>query len=243
MLCQTATRGPARCFQYLGACEKDARTQKPGKNSFTTAMTWALTELATWKYFSVRDLEMHIVRAPDFPKKKQKPVFFDSRWGRSDDDIYFVPKRSQNIGLPTSTSTLRSEQGDYLDIRLHLDAESKRNKTAFGIAFGDLKKEMKRVKTKLGLRKVAFLGKNRVGILNPRTQHMWHHAINYVRPKRGNSVTAAPVWSDSTTRKPTIGVVTSNISPDAAHPPCESLFTPEDSGTSEESPCKRRRIS
>ena len=49
LLCKSAQDGLEnndRIFQCLGACESDQRTRSSGDRSFTTAMIWALKELA-----------------------------------------------------------------------------------------------------------------------------------------------------------------------------------------------------
>lgn len=46
LLCRAAWRGLSRCYQYIGACETNQQTRRAGPNSFTTAMTWALKQLA-----------------------------------------------------------------------------------------------------------------------------------------------------------------------------------------------------
>lgn len=64
-----------RIFDFLGATQKDSTALSPGPESFTTALTWALTELAGGKGFTTSQLQHKIMEAPNFPSNSQLPCF------------------------------------------------------------------------------------------------------------------------------------------------------------------------
>ena len=66
-----------RSFEYLGACSSGNTTLSPGDGSFTTALIWALNELAKQQSkFLISELSRKIRYAPNFPKD-QVPVQID----------------------------------------------------------------------------------------------------------------------------------------------------------------------
>ena len=72
--------GSQQSFEYLAATGADDTTASPGDTSFTSALIWALKELAkdrTCRFTTVHLLEM-IQKAPNFPED-QKPVLSKRR--------------------------------------------------------------------------------------------------------------------------------------------------------------------
>lgn len=66
----------SRSFEFLGACSSGQVTCKPGPESFTNALMWALRALeAKHKRFTVSELACKIREAPGFPSD-QVPAFF-----------------------------------------------------------------------------------------------------------------------------------------------------------------------
>ncbi|KAL2064192.1 hypothetical protein VTL71DRAFT_4686 [Oculimacula yallundae] len=58
-----------RAFEFLAATSAKSTTRKPGPNSFTTALIWALKALSEGenKSFSTQELLTNILNAPNFP--------------------------------------------------------------------------------------------------------------------------------------------------------------------------------
>ncbi|KAF4636285.1 hypothetical protein G7Y89_g1792 [Cudoniella acicularis] len=66
-----------RAFEFMAATSANSTTRQPGKNSFTTALIWALKELAdTGERFLTQEVITAIMRAPNFPKD-QSPRLID----------------------------------------------------------------------------------------------------------------------------------------------------------------------
>lgn len=59
-------------FEYLAATSANSTTRKPGPHSFTTALIWALNDLAVVEdgRFTAQQLLGRILVAPDFPKEQ-----------------------------------------------------------------------------------------------------------------------------------------------------------------------------
>lgn len=80
----------SRSFEFLGACSSGNLTRSPGKESFTTALIWALKKLVKEQTrFTLSELSCMVRQAPDFPKD-QVPVQFD-RDNRSIERIVLAP--------------------------------------------------------------------------------------------------------------------------------------------------------
>ena len=63
-----------RIFEFLGAAGPNETTCLPGPESFTSALIWALEELAKEKEpFITSELLAKIIAAPKFPREKQLP--------------------------------------------------------------------------------------------------------------------------------------------------------------------------
>ena len=69
-------RGESRAFEYLAACGANQTTRRPGPDSFTRALIWALKTLSAEGagFFTTSHLSRKILEAPEFPKD-QKPIF------------------------------------------------------------------------------------------------------------------------------------------------------------------------
>jgi len=67
---------PTKIFDFLGSTQKNSTALSPGPESFTTAMTWALTALAKEhgvSGFTTSTLQHKISEAPRFPADSQLP--------------------------------------------------------------------------------------------------------------------------------------------------------------------------
>src|SRR5438034_4531070 len=63
-LCRPYRSRHGRCFEFLAACTADKKTRKPGPDSFTSALIWALKELVEKPFFSSTELQHMITKAP-----------------------------------------------------------------------------------------------------------------------------------------------------------------------------------
>lgn len=93
LLCKSAQDGLEnndRIFQCLGACESDQRTRSSGDRSFTTAMIWALKELAKESSFPVTKLVKKIEAHVGFPHNDQRPVLFGGRFAPASANIHLA---------------------------------------------------------------------------------------------------------------------------------------------------------
>lgn len=93
LLCRSAQEGlenKDRIFQCLGACESEQRTRSSGKQSFTTAMIWALKELAKESSSSTTKLVKKIEAHEGFPHNDQRPVLFGGRFAPASANIHLA---------------------------------------------------------------------------------------------------------------------------------------------------------
>jgi hypothetical protein len=68
---EKSVRDPSipRAFEYLAATSANSTTRKPGRKSFTTALIWALKQLATiGTSFTTQRLVAEVLHAPGFPQ-------------------------------------------------------------------------------------------------------------------------------------------------------------------------------
>jgi hypothetical protein len=115
---------PSRSFELIAACGKNKKTAWPGRDSFTSALIWALkTLVADRKRFTTLELQTKIMNGPHFPKNQFVPV--GECYEPCDQRLILAPLPSDsNIGSPTSTisSHLNAEHPQdcydyYLDLR------------------------------------------------------------------------------------------------------------------------------
>lgn len=96
---------PAQCFEFLGSTNQHQTALGPGRNSFTTALIYALKELSSKaEGFSVSELLEEIERAPHFNVAGQKPSY-DPCWGerRSGPKLRIRPLMSQTTPAPVAS--------------------------------------------------------------------------------------------------------------------------------------------
>ncbi|KAI9696490.1 MAG: Phosphatidylinositol-4-phosphate 5-kinase [Bogoriella megaspora] len=70
-------RGSSRCrkgFQFFGACATGQTTRGPGKESFTSALIWALESLKEKDYFHTPELHFKVQEYPHLPKWQQTVI-------------------------------------------------------------------------------------------------------------------------------------------------------------------------
>jgi hypothetical protein len=121
-LCRPYRSSRGRCFEFLAACTADQKTRKPGPDSFTSALIWALEQLAAKPFFNSSELQHMVTKAPKFPKN-QFPQLFD-RFDPSPEHISIAPLTTQNK-CGSETAQYREEldlsKGEYLDLRFYFN--------------------------------------------------------------------------------------------------------------------------
>jgi hypothetical protein len=112
-----------RKFLYVAACRAKQRTPSAGLQSFTSAMIWALEELAAdGSGFTVRRLVRTLMSYEHFPRVTQEAVVFDSRFGTVEGDIWLAPSLGKGVaGSPQveRDSAHGTPTADVLDLRFH----------------------------------------------------------------------------------------------------------------------------
>jgi hypothetical protein len=96
LLCRSARESflnNNRIFQYLGACESSQVTHRAGKDSFTSAIIWALRQLSGEASFPITKLVQKIEAHEHFPQK-QKPVLFGGRFDPVSENICLARMRA-----------------------------------------------------------------------------------------------------------------------------------------------------
>jgi hypothetical protein len=115
LICKSAEDSPAtdtRIFQYLGACESEQLTESRGPGSFTSAIIWALKELAEESSFPITKLVHKVQAHKDFPPD-QRPVLFGSRFHPASEIISLTHTRT-----PVPNATISAVAKDVTeDIR------------------------------------------------------------------------------------------------------------------------------
>ena len=118
-----ATRGISQqSFEYLAATAADDTTASPGKTSFTSALIWALKELA--KDSSARFTTVHLLgkiqEAPNFPDD-QKPILSKRRENPANERIILHPlKQGSPVDgalNPNGTVRRNAPQQDVLTLK------------------------------------------------------------------------------------------------------------------------------
>ena len=127
LLCRPAVRGRRRSFYYVAACKEDQVTRSCGRRSFTTAMIWALEQLAHSSGFTVTKLVHKLMEYENFPRDEQEAVVYPSRFGPGA-EIWIAPKSlkqpdaasflAQDIS-PNSKPKDATPTTSILDLRFH----------------------------------------------------------------------------------------------------------------------------
>lgn len=124
LLCRPfRTAGLKSSFQFLGACTEDQTTQGPGKGSFTTALKWALRQLAKEnRPFSSGELQKTITKYEHFPVGQQ-PVLSDRRDPYQ--NIVIAKQGSEPTAAEQTATSSRplqqSERKEHIDVRFHFE--------------------------------------------------------------------------------------------------------------------------
>jgi hypothetical protein len=102
-------------FQCLAACGSDELTRRPGEDSFTSALIWALEELQSRHPFTSKAL-LDKIREYDKLPKSQNPKLL--RRDEHNDEIVWIAPQSLDNDEPLSTkSEHRDLKHEYLDLR------------------------------------------------------------------------------------------------------------------------------
>ncbi|KAL8740280.1 MAG: hypothetical protein Q9190_006998 [Brigantiaea leucoxantha] len=120
-----------RCFEFLGATSSGDITMSPGRRSFTSALMWALSELAReCGRFTTSDLANKIREAEFFPKK-QVPILYERNDLAALQRIVLAPLPKQGDfaeSLPESASS--NQVWGFLDVKFALDETPREDSVA-----------------------------------------------------------------------------------------------------------------
>ena len=122
--CDVNPHYPTRSFECIAACGRDKETTRPGKKSFSTALIWSLKALVKdRKSFTAQDLQIMIMKAPDFPEKQFVPLLQHDEPRDQRLVLASLSADSNSISpefaIPTSASNKLPQ--NYLDLRLRYD--------------------------------------------------------------------------------------------------------------------------
>ncbi|GME48565.1 hypothetical protein GTA08_BOTSDO01707 [Neofusicoccum parvum] len=126
-------RSSGHSFEFLGACGRDQLTPGPGKQSFTSALIWALrdSELRGKDGFDSAELRKTLMSAPDFRSgehyRSQTPMLFH-RQRPNEDHVWVAPTKQPGEDVPVSPNKPLPhyrENGpmEYLDLRFRFSKE------------------------------------------------------------------------------------------------------------------------
>ena len=203
-------------FETLAACTADARTNIPGKTSFTSALIWALNEMhkgAEKPFFTSSELQRKIAECPDFPED-QHPILTERLASAS--HITLPLQQTTLDGPRPTTPTIEDSQrlpakASYLDLRFHsdnLDDEGVR-----GIA-ASLRKLM--LDQQINTHRIDLLGKNTVwkSVQWQTTAAFATHWLNTTRAskKRKPLTLDVPVHGLGTPTSPAISAIAASAS-------------------------------
>jgi hypothetical protein len=106
-----------RAFEYLAATSAKSTTRKPGPQSFTTALLWALKDLvAKNKIFTTQELLTRILHAPDFPEDQGPRL--SERGAACLRRIALAPLSQENVCEAYRTQPQDEEEGQGVDLSL-----------------------------------------------------------------------------------------------------------------------------
>lgn len=114
---------PKSYFQFLGACSQDETTRGPGEQSFTSALVWALEQLAEKAApFSTAELRAKIMNYEPFPKD-QMPVLSGRREPLENITISVKGSKQEGMELAPTTSEREAqmERCEHIDLRFHFN--------------------------------------------------------------------------------------------------------------------------
>jgi hypothetical protein len=122
--CDVNPHYPTRSFECIAACGRDKETTRPGEKSFSTALIWSLKALEKdRKSFTAQDLQIMIMKAPDFPEKQFVPLLQHDEPRDQRLVLASLSADSNSISpefaIPTSASNKLPQ--NYLDLRLRYD--------------------------------------------------------------------------------------------------------------------------
>ncbi|KAF2028208.1 hypothetical protein EK21DRAFT_114122 [Setomelanomma holmii] len=104
-------------FQCIAACGSRERTLKPGPNSFTSALIWALEQLRTQHPFTSRTLLEKIEEYSGLPKKQRPELLRRDEY--NDAIVWIAPQKLGKNELVADKGELRNPSHEYLDLRFN----------------------------------------------------------------------------------------------------------------------------
>lgn len=141
-----------RAFEYLAATSAQSTTRKPGPESFTTALIWALKDLvARGKMFTTQELVTRILHAPDFPGDQGPRL--SERGAACLRRIALEPLNEERIPEANETQSQEEEVGETDDLSLRFVFTEYITEEMVT----DLAKELKNVISEGGFKATAIL--------------------------------------------------------------------------------------
>ncbi|KAK9788202.1 hypothetical protein AB5N19_02982 [Seiridium cardinale] len=108
-----------RAFEFLAATSAKSTTRKPGKESFTSALIWSLSELVKQGSFSTQELLRSIQNdAPDFPQEQSPRL--SERQPSSQRKIMFAPLTEEYVKQAKEASESDDEEDLNQEMRQDL---------------------------------------------------------------------------------------------------------------------------
>ena len=185
---QDAELNVHRLFEFLAACGPTGSTKPPGKDSFTSALIYALEKLVDERpdgRFTTIDLLQVIQHdAPYFPRDEQTAMISDRQKNTSGGHIVLHPLQKEGPITPTAP-----EEGDPAKrhtVTLHLDFRDKPAKANIK----DLGEELNRFFElhRLGLNRIRWGGMQSRQSIVARAARRWLAIVEQPRKKRKRSV-------------------------------------------------------
>lgn len=200
-------RPRSRKFELLAACGHDRTTSYPGEFSFTSALIWAMENLAKEDPFSTCKLRLKIKEAPKFAENSpfaenqpQDPVLCSlcpssSRLASEEHIMLEVLGQNKDSSCKTlGMSRADDKQGDYADFRFHFPERFDEDRLK------KIAREMKRImaENELSLRSITFL----------RNGNMFQQAalafLEAARRRKGSPGSASPLTQTAPNHDPKI---------------------------------------
>jgi hypothetical protein len=104
-------------FQCIAACGSMEVTPRPGPNSFTSALIWALKELRPDHHFTSIALLDKIRNYDTLPKDQHVSLL--RRDEHNDELVWIAPRTPENNDSGSTESERRNPSHEYMDLRLN----------------------------------------------------------------------------------------------------------------------------
>ena len=185
---QDAELNEHRLFEFLAACGPTGSTKPPGKDSFTSALIYALEKLVDerpdGRFTTIDLLQVIQYEAPYFPRGEQTAMISDRQKNTSGGRIVLHPLQKEGPITPATP-----EEGDPAKrhtVTLHLDFRDKPAKANIK----DLGEELNRFFElhRLGLNRIRWGGMQCRQATVARAARRWLAMVEQPRKKRERSI-------------------------------------------------------